>query len=80
MVSSTSVSGTRFNLAGPCLVDVEVSAELLDVDLRLYCGTDDAIRGLALQVVFGLPCAFFLQERELSHPVQGSTTVDAIHK
>ena len=33
---------------------VQVSAELLDVSPRLFCGTDDATRGLDFEAVFGL--------------------------
>ena len=39
---------------------VEASAELLDVDLRLFCGTGDATRGLDLQVAFWSPVWFLL--------------------
>ena len=59
---------------------VKVSAELLGVNPRLCCGTDDAIRDLDSQVVCCLWYGILFLRREtknFSPLAQGSTTVDS---
>ena len=67
--------------ANPPLTSRGGNAELLDVTPRLLCGTDDATRGLDLQVIVGLSYGFsFLRgDSVFPHHVQGSTPLDDVH-
>ena len=56
------------------------SAELLDVNPRLFRGTDDAIHGMDLQAVLGLSyCFSFLRRDSFPFTILRSATVDNVH-